>query len=196
MPRPSPRTAIAAGLAVATAGVWWWATQDEPSKPNGYATDAHVEIEGVGDTSAVYVAPELDGRRLPTAGVITTQDGQTPFADLQGPLVVNVWASTCVPCRDEMPALQAFAEEYAGKVTVVGVDPLDGAGDLADFADELGITYPLYRDPDGVFQVELGIELIPATLFVRADGTIAQLYMGALDQDSLAALVASELGVR
>lgn len=195
MRRPSPRTTIATGLAVATAGVWWWAAADDSPRTTGYVTDARIEVEGSGDTSAVYVAPQLDGRLLPSTGVVGTQPGQTPFADLRGPLVVNVWASTCVPCRDEMPALQAFAQAYAGKVAVVGVNPLDGADELRRFAAETGVSYPLYRDPDGVFQVELGIELIPATLFVRADGTIAQLYLGALDQDRLAALVASELGV-
>lgn len=187
--RTSAQTAVLAGLAVAAVGVWWWA-QDDGGEPGAY-----VEIEGVGDTSAVYVAPDLTGRALPTEGVVPIDDGQVAFGELTGPLVVNVWASTCVPCRDEMPALQAFAEQYAGKVTVVGIDPLDSEGDLRDFADEVGVTYPLYRDPDGVFQVDLGIELIPTTLFVRADGTIARLFMGALDQDSLAALVASELGV-
>lgn len=188
-PRPSARTAVAAGLAVVAAGVVWWARGDDT------APGAYVEIDGVGDTSAVYVAPDLAGRRLPVDAVVPIDDSQVAFGDLQGPLIVNIWASTCVPCRDEMPALQAFATAYAGKVTVVGVDPLDGEADLREFADDLGISYPLYRDPDGTFQVELGIELIPTTLFVRADGTIAQLYMGALDQDRLAALAASELGV-
>ena len=111
------------------------------------------------------------------------------------PLLINVWASTCVPCRQEMPALQALADDLSGSLMVVGLDPLDTADEVAAFAADTGVTYPLYRDPDGVVQVQFGIDQLPTTLLVRADGTIAAVHVGALSGDELRRLVRDELGV-
>lgn len=185
---------MAAGLAAVATGVWWW------GHDGGTDNGPRVVIEGVGDTGAVETAPDITDRSLPADVSVLGSDGVShslaSLASLAGtPVVVNVWASTCVPCREEMPALQAFADEYAGRVGVVGIDPLDTAREMAAFADEVGVGYPLYRDPDGMVQVEFGIPALPTTLFVRADGTVAGVHLGALSTQELKALVASELGV-
>lgn len=182
---------MAAGLAVVAAGVWWWG--HDAGTDNG----PRVVIEGVGDTGAVATAPDITDRRLPDDVRVVGTDGVAhSLASLAGtPIVVNVWASTCVPCREEMPALQAFADAYGGRVGVVGIDPLDTAREMTAFAAEVGVSYPLYRDPDGAVQVEFGIDSLPTTLLVRADGTVAAVHLGALAEEELNALVASELGV-
>lgn len=189
--RPSLQAGVAAGLVVVTAGVWWW------GHDGGTDTDPRVVIEGVGDTGAVETAPDITDRSLPGDVSVLGTDGlaHTLASLADTPIVLNVWASTCAPCRQEMPALQAFAAEYAGRVGVVGIDPLDSHTEMTAFADELGVTYPLYRDPNGMVQVEFGIADLPTTLFVRADGTIAAVHIGALGAEELKALVASELDV-
>ncbi len=188
--RPDLRLSVAIGLTVVTAGVWWWAQGDSPG------SDPVVVINGVGDTSSRPTVPDLAGERLPDVALLALDGRSVGLASLAGtPVVVNVWASTCAPCRAEMPALQRFADEYAGRVAVVGVDPLDDAADLQAFAATVAVTYPLYRDPDGQLLVEFGITDLPTTLFVRADGTVAAVHLGALDDGELRSLVATELGV-
>jgi thiol-disulfide isomerase/thioredoxin len=189
--RPSLQAGVAAGLAVVAAGVWWW------GHDSGTDNGPRVVIEGVGDTGAVETAPDITDRTFPADVSVLGTDGVAhSLASLTGaPMVVNVWASTCLPCRLEMPALQAFADEYAGQVAVVGIDPLDSASEMRGFAHEVGVTYPLYRDPEGVVQVEFGVADLPTTLFVRADGTVAAVHLGALSEEELKTLVASELGV-
>lgn len=188
--RPDPRILAAAGLAVVTAAVWWWA------QPDSTGTDPVVVIDGVGDTSSRPTAPDLAGEALPDIALLALDGRTVGLASLAGtPMVLNVWASTCAPCRAEMPALQRFAEEYTGRVTVVGVDPLDDAAELQAFAAAVAVTYPLYRDPNGELLVEFGITDLPTTLFVRADGTVAAVHLGALEDGELRSLVATELGV-
>lgn len=67
---------------------------------------------------------------------------------LRGPLVVNLWASTCGPCRKEMPVLQSFHEKHRDRVGVLGIDYQDVQTTAAmDLVRETGVTYPLLADP-------------------------------------------------
>ena len=65
-------------------------------------------------------------RARPTARNVSlaslSADESVDLASLRGPMVVNLWASYCIPCRRELPLYQAYAKKYAGKVDVVGID--------------------------------------------------------------------------
>ena len=92
------------------------------------------------------------------------------LSELRGPLVINLWASWCGPCRKELPQYQAFAQKYAGKVDVLGVDwqeTRDGAA-LA-LARDTGVTYPLVTDPEG----KLRAKALPKLILVDEDGEVA-----------------------
>ncbi|WP_310961542.1 TlpA disulfide reductase family protein [Nocardioides terrisoli] len=90
-------------------------------------------------------------------------------ARLRGPMVVNLWAQSCAPCREEMPRLQAFAQKYAGKVAVLGVDWSDYRPELAlQLARKAGTTYPLVADT--VPHLRTGA--LPTTILVDAHGDI------------------------
>ena len=109
--------------------------------------------------SAVLLAPIVltvacggsDGAsdELPDVEVETLRGGQ-PFAldELEGPAVVNLWATWCAPCKRELPEFQAVHESLAGEVTFVGVNIGDDGDDAADYLDDLGITYDQYLDFD------------------------------------------------
>jgi thiol-disulfide isomerase/thioredoxin len=77
--------------------------------------------------------------------------GGGPDVDLgavKGPMVVNLWASTCGPCRHEMPILQDFHEKYGDRVQVLGIDYQDVQTEAAmDLVRQTGATYPLLADP-------------------------------------------------
>ncbi len=92
------------------------------------------------------------------------------LSTLRGPLVINLWASWCAPCRDELPEYQAFAEKYAGRVDVLGVDWQETREDDAlSLAKETGLTYPLVSDPDG----RLRTQVLPKLILVDETGVVA-----------------------
>jgi cytochrome c biogenesis protein CcmG/thiol:disulfide interchange protein DsbE len=104
------------------------------------------------------------------------QEGSLTFSDLEGQVVViNVWASWCVPCRIEHPALVAASETYAERgVRFVGLLYQDRVGPASEFLDEMGRGegYSYIVDTDSRATVELGVFGVPETYFVDADGIV------------------------
>ncbi len=79
-----------------------------------------------------------------------TGDDTLPLRSLRGPMVINLWASWCTPCRKELPNYQAFSEKYAGRVDVLGIDFQETRPAAArELARETRVDYPLFSDPDG-----------------------------------------------
>lgn len=117
------------------------------------------------------------------------------LADLRGPLVVNVWAQWCGPCRAEAPYLAALAK--SGKVKMLGIDYDDPRPELAvKFAGEEGLAYPHVVDTDKSIQRPLKVGGPPLTVFVDADGRIAYVHRGVLtSQQQLDQLLKDKLGV-
>jgi thiol-disulfide isomerase/thioredoxin len=98
------------------------------------------------------------------------------LSSLRGPLVVNLWASWCGPCRKEMPILQDFHKTYGDRVQVLGIDYQDVQTEAAmDLVRETGATYPLLADPQSAlsgaapFPVLRGL---PFLALVDADGRV------------------------
>jgi cytochrome c biogenesis protein CcmG/thiol:disulfide interchange protein DsbE len=121
---------------------------------------------------------------------------QTQFqADLDGlrgrVVVVNFWASWCVPCREEMPALEQVSEGYAeaGRpVTVIGVDSSDARSEAAKFLTKVGVTYPTVYDEQGLrggVAASWSVTALPQTWFVARDGSRAGRIAGRLTVDDL-----------
>ena len=114
------------------------------------------------------------------------------LSDLRGqPVVLNFWAGLCPPCRAEMPEFQHFADEYAGRALVVGVDlgqffTLGSQDDAIKLLNELAVTYPAGYTDDGNVVRELGVVGLPATFFISADGSLHRKWQGVLNGDKLA----------
>jgi cytochrome c biogenesis protein CcmG, thiol:disulfide interchange protein DsbE len=102
------------------------------------------------------------------------------LAGLRGkPMMINVWAQWCGPCREEAPYLAEVAEANQSDLIIVGIDHADPRPDLAiEFAQLSSWTYPQLADPDVVLRSELQITGPPQTFFVRPDGTIAYRHAG------------------
>lgn len=118
------------------------------------------------------------------------------LAGLTGPpTVLNFWAQTCGPCRQESPLFQRLHD--SGAVRVVGVDFLDPLPDRAiAFAKELGLTYPQVADPEGATRAPLHVSGLPMTMFVDSQGVVRHVEYGAVrSAASLAALVSTYLAV-
>jgi len=101
------------------------------------------------------------------------------------PVVVNFWASWCVPCRKEMPAFEQVAEELGAKVAFVGVNHQDGRGPANELLDQTGVRYPVAFDPAGKTALAYGLFGMPSTLFVAANGRLVGRHTGQMSADDL-----------
>jgi thiol-disulfide isomerase/thioredoxin len=125
---------------------------------------------------------------------------EVDLSSLRGPLVVNLWASWCGPCRQEMPVLQEFHERYGDRVGVLGIDHNDPQTTNAlELVRDTGVTYPLLADPQTAlsgtapFPVLRGL---PFLALVDQDGVVVHREFVVLESsDQLAGLVEEHLGV-
>ena len=142
----------------------------------------------------------LPALTLPCLGVA---GGPVLLRALTGlPTVVNLWASYCGPCREELPAMQRLADRMSGKLRVLGVDSADEAGSAATVIRDLHLSFPMVFDYKGALLrglIASGAPVLPAlpvTVLLRADGTVAKVYQGgALTDATLRSLVNHALGV-
>jgi cytochrome c biogenesis protein CcmG/thiol:disulfide interchange protein DsbE len=102
-------------------------------------------------------------------------------AGLQGyPVVANVWASWCGPCRFEFPTLQKLSARYGKRVAFLGVNSQDSDANAEEFLAEAPLPYPSYTDPDkGLIESLGGIGGLPDTAFYDRDGKLLHLQQGA-----------------
>jgi cytochrome c biogenesis protein CcmG, thiol:disulfide interchange protein DsbE len=116
------------------------------------------------------------GKPVPAYSAVTLDGRAVSLADLRGrPVLLNIWATWCRPCRDEMPYLQSLYEEHkASGFEIIGVS-IDTDGEeqtVRDYATRLGVTYPVWFDPDQrVSNVFLAVG-VPASYLIGRDGTL------------------------
>ncbi|HEX5416024.1 MAG TPA: TlpA disulfide reductase family protein [Chloroflexota bacterium] len=123
---------------------------------------------------------------------LQTYDGKTVhLADLRGKtVVVNFWASWCVPCRDEQPILNDLAKQYAGKnVTFVGVNIQDKQADALAYLQATGVGYPVVVDPQGAVYINYGVVAVPETYVITPQGTIKKKFAAPIQGPELAAVL-------
>jgi cytochrome c biogenesis protein CcmG, thiol:disulfide interchange protein DsbE len=114
--------------------------------------------------------------------------GGAPVAldDFKGkPVVMNFWATWCVPCMQEHPTLVAAAQEQREAVQFLGVVFDDEAERVRSFVDEHGSDYPALMDPEGKTAVTFGVQGVPETYFIDREGVIVSKYVGPLDAQTL-----------
>lgn len=136
---------------------------------------------------AEMVAVRAGNSPLPRKGfaapdfALETLDGQTvTLSDLQGQAVlVNFWASWCLPCREEMPAIQQVYEQYHDQgFVVLAVNLQEQDAQVAAFADQLGLTFPILMDRDGSVFDRYQVSALPSTFFVDQAGVIQDVAVG------------------
>ena len=126
------------------------------------------------------------------------EEGTLSDADLRGkPVVLNLWASWCVPCRREAKVFEAAHQKYGDRVHFVGVNVRDDIDDALDFVQEFGVTYPNVFDEGHRFADALGNAGLPETFFLNADWHFVEASdqaPGELDRAALEAGIETLLG--
>lgn len=117
------------------------------------------------------------------------------MTELHGtPVVVNVWAAWCGPCKAEAPLLHAASQTYGNRVQFLGVDILDSLDGARGFIADHGLTYPSVFDPSGAIRDSMGVFGQPVTVFYDAQGNVAKTYEGELTRTALDQGIRAALG--
>jgi peroxiredoxin len=182
-------TSLALALLVAIAVGAWWSTTGG-SDTTDAVDDVVMDQPGEFQEPTIATNAPLKGTPLPVVD-LTTETGDTlSTASFRGSsTVVNVWFADCPPCRRELPAFAAAHATYGDRVRFVGVNPRDDAARARAFAEERGVRYESYLDPDGRFLTAVGIATFPTTLLVADDGSILVQRAGEVTQDELERLI-------
>lgn len=110
--------------------------------------------------------------------------GEITLSKLKGqPVIINFWASWCIPCRAEAKLLEDTWRSYKDKgVVFIGVDIQDKEAEAKAFIKEFNITYPNGPDNGGKITIDYGVSGIPVTFFVNRDGMIIDRFVGAISE--------------
>ncbi|MCE2854108.1 MAG: TlpA family protein disulfide reductase [Ilumatobacteraceae bacterium] len=180
-----------AALVVAIVGGWLFSSASDDG------VDANLTNPGVVQDPTIGTNAVANGEELPPVNLPSVATGDLTAIFPQGrPLVINFWFSTCEPCRREMPALQAVSQQLSGIVDIIGVNPNDTAEVAANWASDIGVTFPLYTDRDAELLTEVGIGTMPTTLFVSTDGVIVDTHAGEITAAELRAAITTSLGIK
>jgi cytochrome c biogenesis protein CcmG/thiol:disulfide interchange protein DsbE len=114
-------------------------------------------------------------------------EGSGSIADYRGRWVlVNLWASWCVPCRQEAPDLERFSRRFPKRVTVLGIDVQDNSDDALAFVREHRLTYPQLRSVGDERSEAFGSTGVPENFLVDPHGRLALIWRGPVDERFLA----------
>ncbi|WP_419947211.1 TlpA family protein disulfide reductase [Candidatus Poriferisodalis sp.] len=129
------------------------------------------------------VDPSLEG--VHALGFLTLDEEPASFAGYVGcPLIVNFFASWCVPCVTEMPDFERFWNAHGTSVAVLGLAANDRLEDAIETVEERGVTYPTGLDEGDLF-IDFGGLGMPTTVFVSPDGDILETHSGLLTLDDI-----------
>ncbi len=173
------------GLVAALAlGIWWGRRDSGLRRPLGIALTVGVLSWGFGNL-AWYSFEQ--GTRLPDMALRDSQGRPVALEDYAGqPLVINLWATWCPPCRREMPVL-AEAQARESDTLFLFVNQGEGEGEINRFMEQAGLELDnVLLDSGGRLGQHVGSTALPTTLFYNAEGRQVGSHLGELSHASLA----------
>jgi thiol-disulfide isomerase/thioredoxin len=160
----------------------------EPSAPSEQGEEA-LELQPTGELPA-----SVDDVRLAGLGANPTQK----LGEFTGekPVVLNFFASWCIPCLDEMPAFESVYQELGDSVNFVGLANLDSPDEALEIVAETGVTYPTFNDIDASAITFFGGTQMPTTVFIDTAGEVVSVDSQPFDAEELRARIDELLGVQ
>lgn len=146
-------------------------------------------------------APVRASSRSRAAPAFTVPDIRNPSSTIEmssyrgKPVVLNFWASWCVPCRTELPAFRSAQRRLGNGVQFLGMSHQDNREDGLDLLERTGIGYPSGYDPKGDVARAYGVYGMPTTVFISADGRIVATRTGEMTEGQLVQAVRDLFGV-
>jgi cytochrome c biogenesis protein CcmG/thiol:disulfide interchange protein DsbE len=131
------------------------------------------------------VASPLVGRAAPPFSLAPVGGGEPRGLPAGRPVVLNFWASWCMPCFDEHPVLVRAAADLGGDVQFLGVVYEDEEQRVREFLARQGGGYPSLMDPDAKTAIAYGVFGVPESFFIDRQGKIVAKHVGPLDPDTL-----------
>ena len=156
--------------------LWGLVFRDGAGSPSGVTVfNSSGEADVILETPSEFTLLQFDGTTISLSDFI----GQ--------PVMVDFWASWCLPCRQEAEALESVWRDYRDRgVMFIGVNAFDdSAGSARAFIREFGITYPVGSDPDGIIAIGYGVTGLPEKFFINREGRIVRRFVGAQTEESL-----------
>ena len=129
--------------------------------------------------------PELDQSVEPLPEIDQAAFEQL-IAESDRPMVVNLWASWCVPCRSEAPLLTEAHRQLGSEVRFIGIATEDNQSDALSFLNEFDLEFENYFDKSGAIKGWIGTRGLPTTFFVAAGGEVVSTSFGIIDERLLA----------
>ncbi len=152
-----------------------------------------LKIEHTIDQGQRAAAPDFTLPIFANGGDLGSAGTPLTLSKLRGrPVVLNIWASWCAPCRDEAPIIEDLQRRYGSRgVVVLGVNSEDDPGDARAFLAEYKATFPVVRTGDNGVRNRYGTEQMPETFVIDPDGNFGlKPFRGALTADTAAEVAA------
>ncbi len=122
------------------------------------------------------------------ASTVTSPSRVRTLADYRGrPVLLNIWATWCAPCRAEMPSIERLTNSYGPKglsVVAVSIDDPGAESAIRAFARDMGLTFEILHDSTGSIQRAYETTGVPETIIIGRDGIIRKKIASATDWDS------------
>lgn len=159
---------LGAALLVLSVVVGAWSAERQKEGPGG-------------ERSAIQIGDEAPAFSLPAA-----DGGTVDLRELRGtPVLVNFWATWCLPCRLEEPALARAERQHGHALEILAVNQGEPADVVAAYARERGLAYRVLVDPDGEVGRAYGLIGMPTTIWVDAQGRLAHVDHGVLTDERI-----------
>ena len=195
------RLALAAAIVLLAAGC--------VTKPpvTGSGTESTHDLDSGGQPQLPVTAPNVEScSKIPQTSAAVSDGSAQRLLDINlpclthgpsinparlagRPMVVNLWATWCEPCREEMPMLQAAQKRYGARVQFIGVNTKDQPDWAAEFLQEVKVTYPQVVDFDGQLLASVRSPGLPVTLVLDRHGQVSGRQIGRIREKRLTELV-------
>lgn len=167
--------------------------ESESTTANEYNVTGDTDAKG-GMISSVQETHEI-GDTAPDFELNTLRGEKLQLSKLRGKKVIlNFWATWCPPCREEMPEMQKFNDDFKEEVEIVAVNLTESENkeaNVAEYIDKYQYTYPIPLDKKAKVRSAYTIIAVPTTYFINQEGKITKIHPGPMDYDFMKETVKS-----